>query len=255
MIKLDPRPACPTKLKTKLENAGEELHKKVRKTGNAASEDFVKKNYWTKAKPNLYKYQHGKCCFCERSGDPNGSTDVEHFRPKLGITEEPGHPGYWWLAYNWDNYFFSCKTCNSQAHKGNHFPLLPGGVRARGPRDKLAAERAALINPLEDPDLFIDYDWKRSPDKVLIYGIDTEKRGETTIKILGLGLRDDLIEKRATIICSLRAAEKLLKDYAANSEGYKLGVELLKCKTKPTQEYLGLVMCFIRRQGLHGYLV
>jgi uncharacterized protein (TIGR02646 family) len=254
MIKLGPRPACPTKLKAKLDNASDELREKVRKTGKPTSDDFVGKSYWTKAKPTLHKYQYGKCCFCERSGDPNGSTDVEHFRPKLGITEESGHPGYWWLAYNWDNYFFSCKTCNSQAHKGNHFPLLPGSVRARNSKNKLAAESPALINPLEDPDPFIDYDWKSSIGKVLIFGIDAKKRGETTIKILGLSLRDDLIEKRAAIITSLLVAEKLVQVFTVGSNEYQLGVNELKSKSRPNQEFLGLVKCFIRRQALQGYL-
>lgn len=254
MIKLGPRPACPTTLKTKLENAGEALRENVRKTGKPTSDYFVGKGYWTKAKPTLYKYQHRKCCYCERSRDCDGSTDVEHFRPKLGITKEPGHPGYWWLAYKWDNYFFSCKTCNSQAHKGNHFPLLPGSVRARGPGDNLSVERPALINPLEDPDHYIDYDWESSPLKVLILGIDVEKRGEQTINILGLGIRDDLIERRAEIIISLLAAEKLVQEFAVGSDGYQCGVNELKSKSRPSQEFLGLVKCFIRRQALQGYL-
>src|SRR5712691_9066997 len=60
---------------------------------------------------------------------------MDHHRPKGGVTENKDHPGYWWLAFNWRNFRFSCRHCNSKdtdpvtekvGGKGNHFPLLAG---------------------------------------------------------------------------------------------------------------------------------
>ena len=53
---------------------------------------------------------HNKCAYCE--SDLGDNLDVEHFRPKGGVTEEPGHSGYWWLAHDWTNLLPSCTPCN-----------------------------------------------------------------------------------------------------------------------------------------------
>jgi len=42
----------------------------------------------------LWKWQQGKCVYCERKREKKRESDVEHFRPKARITEQPGHPGY-----------------------------------------------------------------------------------------------------------------------------------------------------------------
>ena len=67
-------------------------------------------------KDQLKAEQHDKCCFCEADFTANGYGDVEHFRPKGGYQQtEKGKiskPGYYWLAYEWQNLFFSCQICN-----------------------------------------------------------------------------------------------------------------------------------------------
>jgi uncharacterized protein (TIGR02646 family) len=89
--------------------------------------------------------QHRKCCYCERKRDKNRESDIEHFRPKADVTEaDEVHKGYWWLAYEWPNLFFSCRHCN-QEHKKNHFPVA--NQHAVGPTDSLLAEGALLIDP------------------------------------------------------------------------------------------------------------
>ena len=40
---------------------------------------------------------HGKCAYCESFFAATQPADIEHYRPKGGIEECPGHPGYWWL--------------------------------------------------------------------------------------------------------------------------------------------------------------
>jgi hypothetical protein len=133
--------------------------------------------YWKKAKKQLKAESSGKCAYCEAPTAVVAHGDVEHFRPKSV---------YWWLAYCYENYLFSCQICN-QSFKKDDFPLeddarrlsapqLPvnadAGVRrefvrrfAPDPLDnaegmawaafeaQLSEEGASLVNPyMEDPE-------------------------------------------------------------------------------------------------------
>jgi hypothetical protein len=80
-------------------------------------------DYWKKAKKQLKKESGGKCAYCEAPTALVAHGDVEHFRPK-------SH--YWWLAYCYDNYLFSCQICN-QSYKGNDFPLADDTMRLAAP--------------------------------------------------------------------------------------------------------------------------
>ena len=107
MIKLSSRPEYPRVLKsTKVTKARSALNKKVQEGQKLSSRDFKGKSYWGETKQILHEYQHGKCCYCERRRDTNAEADIEHFRPKLEVTENSEHPGYWWLAYEWNNLLF-----------------------------------------------------------------------------------------------------------------------------------------------------
>ncbi|TVU72442.1 hypothetical protein FQP81_15385 [Pseudoalteromonas distincta] len=82
-----------------------------------------------------------KCWYCE-SREARSNMPVDHFRPKGGITNCDEHPGYWWLAFDWKNYRYSCTYCNSLASiesekdepklegKGNFFDLIIPQKRA-----------------------------------------------------------------------------------------------------------------------------
>jgi hypothetical protein len=70
-------------------------------------------DYWKKAKKQLKEETHGKCAYCEAPTENVAHGDVEHFRPKSI---------YWWLAYCYDNYLFSCQLCN-QTFKKDSFPI------------------------------------------------------------------------------------------------------------------------------------
>ena len=86
---------------------------------------------------------HNKCAYCETRID-RFYGDAEHYRPKgavkyrvrvADIDEEKtaraereagvlrDHPGYFWLAYNWQNLVPSCSFCNSGEGKQNQFPV------------------------------------------------------------------------------------------------------------------------------------
>lgn len=71
----------------------------------------------------LLSVHHRKCCFCEKSLSDE-QADIEHFRPKAGYVEKEGQPittpGYYWLAYSFDNLLLSCTFCN-RSHKKTIF--------------------------------------------------------------------------------------------------------------------------------------
>ena len=69
-------------------------------------------------KDALRHAQHKKCAFCESFFAHTGYGDVEHFRPKAGYKQQEAdtlkRPGYYWLAYEWNNLFCSCQLCNQR---------------------------------------------------------------------------------------------------------------------------------------------
>jgi hypothetical protein len=145
----------------------------------------------SKVKEQLKSDQHYKCCYCETKFTANSPGDVEHFRPK-GRYKIPGvlgykKPAYYWLAYDWDNLFFSCEVCNRE-YKKEIFPLLDGCERAI-PHLKnylIRSEKPILICPIENPSNHIEF------KEDTIIGKDT--RGKVSIKHYGLkrkGLLDD----------------------------------------------------------------
>jgi uncharacterized protein (TIGR02646 family) len=118
-----------------------------------------------------------KCAYCESPLGAEAPWDVEHYRPKGRVAECDAHPGYYWLAYTWENLFPSCVYCNQRKTdaprhddprrlpaqgKADHFPVEDGHW-AMGPGDDLSQEHPLLLNPCadgpnEDPEAHLRYD-------------------------------------------------------------------------------------------------
>ena len=169
--------------------------------------EFDRTIYAAKSVKNaLTKAQHEKCCFCESKVTHVAYGDVEHFRPKAGFRQtqsDPlGRPGYYWLAYNWENLFFSCQLCN-QRFKRNLFPLKNSGRRARSHRDDLGREEPLFIDPAAmDPTTFISFRDEYP------YAIGGNQIGKTTIQALGLD-REALNERRRDYLHQLKLIQTL----------------------------------------------
>ena len=98
---------------------------------------------WRGAKAHLKEETRGKCAYCESTTSTVAYGDVEHFRPKSV---------YWWLAYCYDNFSYSCQLCN-QMYKKASFRIARDDVagevrqyllrRTRSPRGK----QARLMTP------------------------------------------------------------------------------------------------------------
>ena len=172
----------------------------------------------------VYKHDgppfHGKCAYCEGRIASTQPGDIEHYRPKGGVTDEDcrpvivesnggekvPHPGYYWLAYEWSNLLYVCSDCNRinrkkhkgvRIGKGMRFPV--DGKHATEPGGEVN-ERPLLLNPLMD-----------EPDEHLAIdetGIIREKseRGKVSRCILGLNIRQSLITDRLKAIADTENA-------------------------------------------------
>lgn len=260
MIRLRTKPPVPDTLKSDdVKKTKKKIAAKVASKTTITEKDF--ENHWIKddVRLVLWKYQHGKCCFCERKRDPKGESDIEHFRPK---TKADGvKPGYWWLAYDWDNLFFSCKRCNKK--KASKFPLL-SGLRARSPKSKVK-EKPVFPHPVDDnPEDFIGFIWEEETARVPIawpVGKDNDGCGSETIKILGLDNRI-LAEERGRLLLSLgalagkmNAAKYLLENEMQFKKGEVDEVKKeIKKETKADFEYAGFRRAFFRLNRLGEYV-
>ena len=138
----------------------------------------------------LQRAQRRKCCFCESKIGREGQ--VEHFRPKAASQQSKGskliRPGYYWLAYDWDNLFLSCYECNT-LYKRYLFPLSNPTKRAFHHGISCTIEIPLLIHPSHDnPEDFISF------RKDVPYPLVNPK-GRRTIDVLKLD-RDELNEAR-----------------------------------------------------------
>ncbi len=110
-------------------------------------------SFWKLSKTQSKKESNGKCAYCEANTQVVAHGDVEHFRPKSI---------YWWLAYTYDNYLYSCQICN-QIHKSDNFPIgaiqYPEPDIKKNTSDQEIEALAGKISP--DPiDITLNYTFK-----------------------------------------------------------------------------------------------
>lgn len=135
----------------------------------------------------LRRAQYNKCCYCETRFLATSYGAVEHYRPKGAVQQARGqkkeYPGYYWLAYDWNNLLFSCTACNTK--KRELFPLRDNNARARSHYDDIAMEQPFLVNPaVENPRDHIRF---REGDPEHLTEI-----GRITIQVLDLRRPDSL---------------------------------------------------------------
>lgn len=256
MIKVNRPTIIPKALKAKkIVNTLESLRKKAARGELITSEDIP--SHWSGARDDLFKMHHGKCCFCERKRDKAREPDVEHYRPKCGVTEDQRHPGYWWFAYAWENLLWSCKSCNEDK-KLNHFPI--SGRRARSEGANLAAERPRLLNPAEDDceQLFL-YDWEETQEMLVKMQVkDDQARGITTRDILDLNRLESLRERGTYIQLVLKPIAYGLiaaREHGGLPEKKQECISNLKKTISSESEFSGLARAYFRKFHLSEYFV
>lgn len=198
-------------------------------------------------KEALKDLQAGKCCFCEAKITHISHGDVEHFRPKAGWVQDKeklNRPGYYWLAYDWQNLLLCCEICNRR-HKRNLFPLLNADSRAGSHHQDIKNENPVFIHPvLDDPGLFIAF------KEEIPVAINGNERGRKTIEQLGLD-REELNEHRREKLNPIKELYGLAKDLPPSDPDSRDRAKdiILRYRQKAEQdgtEYASMLRCFFR---------
>lgn len=158
---------------------------------------------WGELKTALAALSHGKCWYCE-SKQIRSDNAVDHFRPKNRVADCEEHEGYWWLAFDWRNYRFSCTYCNSRrisentsGGKGDRFPLIDEVTRALKWTDDCAKEQPMLLDPAfsSDPELLWFY-INGNPTPAISKDVDEIKHKRAKISIELYHLDEERLEEK-----------------------------------------------------------
>jgi hypothetical protein len=241
--------------------------------GKRTGELVFDSDVWKAAKKQLKKEAAGKCAYCEAPTSAVAHGDVEHFRPKSK---------YWWLAYCYDNYLFSCQICN-QLFKKDEFPLegpmlteplLPDegltleelraavarftpdplndseGLPLASHHDALLAEQAHLPDPyLIDPEPL--FKWVADPvqKEVALAVRDDSTAAQTAFQaaetFYGLN-REELSRLRWSVYRDLEAFRDVLLEGELPPPVQDRIVEVLEEMMAASAEFAGMVRYFVR---------
>jgi uncharacterized protein (TIGR02646 family) len=160
-------------------------------------------------KERLRIIYNNKCAYCESQL----SLEVEHYRPKGGLSGVKNHKGYYWVTFEWSNLLYVCSECNRA--KQHRFPIADDGVRIYLPQSdrrqwdvkskSFRAEKPFLLNPeIDSPEEYLEF---------LVNGRIKAKngsmRGKKTIEICKLNRKPLRLYRRKKIIDDLFRRIKL----------------------------------------------
>lgn len=202
-------------------------------------------------KPALEELFYYKCAYCERNLP--GEWDVEHFRPKGRVAERESHPGYYWLGYEWENLYPSCKLCNQRrkdkpmwsdprelpaSGKLDQFPLLDETTRAMSHKDDIYQEHTLLIDPCyDDPKWYFFYDTEGQ-----VFSLKENPYGQKSIEVFNLNRRRLCKRRRKKVKRVIRMIE-LIREWEASGQEDAVAdfKDLLRDLMKDESEYAGAV--------------
>ena len=229
---------------------------------------------WGKAKPQLKVESFNKCAYCEANTAVVAHGDVEHFRPKSA---------YWWLAYCYDNYTFSCQVCN-QVHKNDNFtvqgsrlaaPRLPrtrptdaaalatlasrlcpdpGVASAAAVKRLFSTEDADLVDPYtSDPEKLFAWEANADTEEVRLVPRGNSTRAKRAVKaaeeILGLN-RTELLKLRWIDYDQLEVMALALQEGRLSEARKKRVLEGLLRQAGSDRPFAGMKRYFLRTWGL-----
>ncbi len=222
--------------------------------------ELIEKNsgLWRELEPWLRGLSHGKCWYSEAKGCA-AYWHVDHFRPKKEAKDLNGDvcPGYWWLAFKWQNYRLAGSALN--VPKSTKFPIREGTTRITGPHQDEADESPCLLDPVnpDDPGL-LSFDEKGKAIPGDPDGRWNRQRAEVTIDILNLNY--DALTKARHVCweeCNLRVnrvrnlmAELQSQNSATNRAKIREVILELRKMTAEESEFSAVAMTCILSQGL-----
>lgn len=219
---------------------------------------------WQELKKELEAISFNKCWYCEAQ-NIRGDLHVDHYRPKIRVKDKDGivKTGYWWLAFNYNNFRAACSYCNT-LHSGedetsrgkiDHFPLLDESKRASSPDDTIEDEMPLLLDPTNpcDPFLLWFADDGRAISKVAKEGGFFYERAIVTMDILNLNdVKIVEARKKLRLECTelIERGDKAFARYAKGSISGKTefeGVILqIRKKVQPTEQFSATSYAFFR---------
>lgn len=246
--------------------------------GASGKVDFKPKarQVWGKAKPRLKKESFSKCAYCEADTAVVAHGDVEHFRPKSE---------YWWLAYCFDNYTFSCQVCN-QVYKGDTFtfkgaklqaPKLPpsvqtdatrlaklvaslcpdpAGVTDASVKKLFATEDADLVNPyFSDPEQYFAWKAISATEEVWLIAKTSSDRAKRAVKAAEVMLganREELLRLRWIAYEELETLALALQEGSFPDAKKQVLLARLRRQGDSNRPFAGMKRFFLRSWGLLG---
>lgn len=171
---------------------------------------------WQDLKDRLADIRKRKCWYCDSVQDRSDNA-VDHFRPKNRVAECEDHCGYWWLAFSWENFRYTCTFCNSRrvdqdggtkGGKHDHFPLWDESKRCKDRTADLQQEQPMLLDPCEEDDpehLWFNEDGSPASNPS-ICGTGSNFANERVSVSIRLYHLDhvDLVERRAALCKAIR---------------------------------------------------
>lgn len=179
-----------------------------------ASSTKVWRDFYELLPENLKK----KCWYCEAE-EIRSDMPVDHFRPKQEVESQADHGGYWWLAFDWENYRCACTFCNSRRNshetsggKQSQFPLMIEDDRAYTPSDNLKNEDPAFLDPFKpDDDKLLWFDNDGIPEASPQCPSHLQCKVTNSINIFHLHEKK-LVRKRNVLRISINKDVKDLRD-------------------------------------------
>ncbi|MEO0556386.1 MAG: hypothetical protein AAF149_24600 [Bacteroidota bacterium] len=210
---------------------------------------------WGELKDFLLGISQNKCWYSE-ARDSYAHYHVDHFRPKkqaLGI-DKKDKGGYWWLAFDWDNY----RVCGGAGNvrKGAKFAVRTN--KSNGPDESIDDEIIYLLDPCEEEDILkLTFNEHGEITPIASTGWDSE-RVSYTIESLNLNFKL-LKEKRKEIWskCSrlLKETQNLMAENDKAPSAKRIGqikekLKQIKEFVKPDAEFSSTAKTCLHSSGL-----
>lgn len=229
---------------------------------------------WQELFVPLSKLSNGKCWYSEAC-DVMSDRDVDHFRPKneaknIDNIPRANESGYWWLAYDFENYRFSSQYSNQSRRdkfdkkkdthgKNAYFPLFENSPVATNKR-LCDDEHIMLLDPCkrDDPGLLtFDNKGVALPDTSAILDPDDKIRVEVSIRVYHLD-HTPLQELRERVwgVCQRKIDEirKITNDPDGMSQSSRNRINFLKDEirkmTERDQEVSAVAIACCEKNGL-----
>lgn len=212
---------------------------------------------WREIMPWLKSLSQNKCWYSE-ARDCASYWHVDHFRPKKEIKDLDGtaYEGYWWLAFNWQNYRLAGSAVNIP--KSTIFPVRKNTTWACGPDDDIDDEHPYLLDPTcpEDP-VLLSFNEQGKTTPAEPNNCWHKERADVSIDILNLNYdslkrgRKRVWDKCSEYVSTVLQCHATLTAQASASKKQKLRdcIATLKTLVAHDAEFSAVAATCVRAQG------